>query len=130
MEHAKLNSLLLSSRDPERLNAWYVEALEPEKTAQMGAYRMLKFGDFTVVIDTRTDIGDRNPEPARVIYNFDLPDARAMVDRLNGMGVEWVSELEDRDGNLVATCMDPDGNYVQLYQWTEESRRMEEEMWD
>lgn len=130
MEHPTLSSILLSSKDPERLNAWYVEALQPEKTRSRGAYRLLKFGDFTLVIDTRADIGDRNPEPGRVIYNYDVPDARATVERLNGMGVEWVSEMEDRDGNLVATCIDPDGNYVQVFEMSEEGRRQEQEGWD
>ena len=126
MTRPALNSLLLSSTNHERLADWYVKALEPQRVEQMDHYRILTFGDVMLVIDTRTDIGDRNPEPGRIILNFDVDDARGIVDRMNGLGVEWVAPLEDREGDLVATAIDPDGNYIQVWQMSEASRRMME----
>jgi hypothetical protein len=38
------------------------------------------------------------------------------------MGVAWLVELEDRDGSLFATAIDPDGNYVQIIQLSEAHR--------
>jgi predicted enzyme related to lactoylglutathione lyase len=122
MTRPSLDSMLLASTDPERLRNWYAAALDPEENAEVGGYRMLKFGAFYLMIDTRSDIGDKNPEPGRMILNFDVPDARAVVDRLNGMGVQWLAEFEDRDGSLFATVIDPDGNYVQIIQLSEEAR--------
>jgi predicted enzyme related to lactoylglutathione lyase len=122
MAQCTLNSILLSSTDPERLHAWYVAALAPEGDERADGYRVLKFGAFYVVIDTRDDITDKNPEPGRIILNFDVDDARAVAARLDEMGVSWLAELEDREGSLFATAIDPDGNYVQIIQLTEEAR--------
>lgn len=122
MGRPSLDSMLLASRDPERLHAWYAATLEPEDDTKVDQYRVLRFGAFHLLIDTRTDIGDRNPEPGRVIVNFDVPDARAVVARMNDLGTPWLSELEDRDGSLFATAVDPDGNYVQIIQLSERHR--------
>ena len=122
MRRASIDSMLLSSTEPERLHAWYAAALEPEESSQMDGYLILRYGGFHLIIDTRSDIGERNPEPGRMILNFDVADARAVVARLEEMGAEWLAPLEDRDGSLWATAIDPDGNYVQLIQLSEEHR--------
>ncbi len=116
---ASLGSLLLASTDPERLGAWYVEALRPTDDAKVGTYRMLKFGEFYVMIDSRDDIGAANPEPGRLILNFDVADARATAARIDGLGATWLAPLEDRDGSLFGTAIDPDGNYVQIIELSE-----------
>jgi uncharacterized glyoxalase superfamily protein PhnB len=117
-----LGSILLASTDPERLRAWYVDALSPEEDVNVNGYRVLKFGGAYVMIDSRTDVTDKNPEPGRMILNFNVDDARAVAARLTEMGVTWLSELEDRDGSLFGTVIDPDGNYVQIIQLSEEHR--------
>lgn len=122
MKRPSLDSMLLASTNPERLQSWYVEALGPDAVEEMEGYRILQFGRFSLLIDTRDDVGERNPEPGRVILNFDVPDARAVVERVNGLGASWLAELEDRDGSLFATAVDPDGNYVQIIQLSEEHR--------
>ncbi|MDA8368325.1 MAG: VOC family protein [Nocardiopsaceae bacterium] len=121
MKRPSLDSILLASTDPERLHAWYA-ALDPEEDAKVDSYLVLKFGAVHLLIDSRDDIGDGNPEPGRVILNFDVADVRAIAARLDGMGTRWLSELEDRDGSLFATAIDPDGNYVQFIQLSEEHR--------
>jgi predicted enzyme related to lactoylglutathione lyase len=122
MTRPRLDSMLLASTDPERLHAWYAAALEPEEDAKVDQYRVLKFGDFHLLIDSRDDIGDTNPEPGRVVINFDVPDARAVAARLDELGTRWLAALEDRDGSLFATAVDPDGNYVQIIQLSDEHR--------
>jgi predicted enzyme related to lactoylglutathione lyase len=122
MKRPSLGSILLASTNPERLRAWYVAALDPEKSGDVDRYRVLEFGGFHVLIDSRADVTDKNPEPGRVILNFDVADARAVVARLDGLGASWLAELEDRDGSLFATAIDPDGNYVQIIQLSEEHR--------
>ncbi|MFW6205014.1 MAG: VOC family protein [Actinomycetota bacterium] len=114
--------MLLASTDPDRLHAWYAAAFDPTDDEKMDQYRVLRFGEFHLLIDSRDDVGDRNPEPGRVILNFDVPDARAVVARLEELGTAWLAELEDRDGSLFATAIDPDGNYVQLIQLSDEHR--------
>ncbi|MEO3869866.1 VOC family protein [Nonomuraea sp. B12E4] len=122
MQRPVLGSLLLSSTDPERLRTWYATALDPAENTEVNGYRVLKFGDFHLFIDTRTDVADKNPEPGRVILNFDVADARAVVARMESAGVSWLAELEDRDGSLFATAIDPDGNFVQIIQLSEAHR--------
>lgn len=122
MTRPSLDSILLASTDPQRLHDWYAATLDPQEDTQMDQYRVLKFGDVYLLIDTRDDIGDKNPEPARVILNFDVADARAVAARMAEQGTAWHAELEDRDGSLFATAIDPDGNYVQIIQLSEEAR--------
>jgi uncharacterized glyoxalase superfamily protein PhnB len=122
MTSPKLVSILLASTEPERLHAWYAAALAPVEDTKVDQYHVLKFGTFFVVIDRRDDVGDTNPEPGRVILNFDVDDARAVAARLEDAGTTWLAELEDRDGSLFATAVDPDGNYVQIIQLSEEHR--------
>lgn len=123
MASTKIMSMLLASADPERLRNWYVEALGPDSSEDQGGYRMVSFGGFYLVIDQRDDVGGRNPEPGRMIINFDVDDARATAAKLDELGVEWLAKLEDRDGSLFATAVDPDGNYVQIIQLSEEAKQ-------
>jgi predicted enzyme related to lactoylglutathione lyase len=116
MPKTHLNSMLLASSDPARLHAWYTTALEPDHDTKTNGYRLLTFGGFTILVDRRDDIGSSNPEPGRAILNFEVADARAVARRLDGMGVAWKAELEEREAGLFATAVDPDGNYVQIIQ--------------
>lgn len=122
MTRPKLDSMLLASTDPDRLHSWYVAALEPESDTKVDSYRVLQFGQFHVLIDNRSDISATNPEPGRMILNFDVDDARAIAGRIDELGATWVAPLEDRDGSLFATAQDPDGNYVQIIQLSDEQR--------
>lgn len=122
MQDTTLDAMLLASSDPERLHAWYVSALAPTQDSKVDQYRVLRFGTFYVMIDTRDDIGPVNTEPGRVILNFDVADARAVAARMDDLGTSWVAALEDRDGSLFATAADPDGNYVQIIQLSDEHR--------
>ena len=122
MTRPAVDSMLLASADPERLGDWYAAALDPAEDARVDGYRVLRFGDFHLLIDGRDDVSATNPEPGRMILNLDVVDARAVVDRLEAAGVEWLAELEDRDGSLFATAIDPDGNYLQLIELSEAHR--------
>lgn len=114
MRPPTLDSMLLASTNPERLGDWYATTLDPQADTTMNGYRMLRFGTFHLIIDRRNDIDDTNPEPGRAIVNFDVADARAVAARMDDLGVQWLADLEDRDGSLFATAIDPDGNYVQI----------------
>ena len=117
MTKSRLNSMLLASSDPERLHNWYAQAFEPEHETKTNGYRLLTFGGFTVLVDGRDDVTASNPQPERVILNFEVADARAVAHRLDILGVTWKAELEDREPGLFATAINPDGNYVQIIQF-------------
>jgi len=116
MGKATLGSLLLGSSDPERLHAWYCAALAPERTRD----GFLDFGGVEVLIDRRADVGAKSPEPGRMILNFHVDDARATAAHLTDLGVSWLVEVEERADGLFGTLVDPDGNYIQIIQFSEE----------
>jgi predicted enzyme related to lactoylglutathione lyase len=118
-----LNSLMLSSTDPGRLHEWYSTALPPATDDKQDQYHILGYGGFYLFLDSRDDVGATTAEPGRVVINFDVDDARAVASRIDELGSTWLAPLEDRDGSLFATAIDPDGNYVQVIQLSEEARR-------
>ncbi|MEC3892035.1 VOC family protein [Nocardiopsis sp. LDBS1602] len=120
MKRPVLDSMLLASTDPDRLRDWYTAALDPAESSSMDAYRVLRFGTFHLLIDHRDDVGPKAADATRMILNFDVGDARAVAARMDELDTEWVAPLEDREGSLFATAKDPDGNYVQIIQLSEE----------
>ncbi|WP_017569839.1 VOC family protein [Nocardiopsis halotolerans] len=122
MNRPSLDSILLATTDPDRLHDWYAAVLAPQSDSDVDGYRVLRFGVFHLLIDRRDDVGPKAGEPARMILNFDVDDARAIAARMDARGTEWLSPLEDRDGSLFGTAVDPDGNYVQIIQLSDEHR--------
>ncbi len=124
MATSKLTSILLSSTKPDRLRDWYAAALSTavERTPGEPGYDVLDLGGFYLLVDTRDDVGDNNPEPGRMILNVEVSDARAAAERINELGANWLAELEDRDGSWFGTAIDPDGNYVQIIELSAEAR--------
>jgi catechol 2,3-dioxygenase-like lactoylglutathione lyase family enzyme len=112
----RLGSLLLATRDAERLGAWYRDAfgVEPDHDG------FLHFGGTSILIDTRDDVAAGTAEPGRVICNYEVDDIAAAARHLDGMGVSWVAPVEYREdaGAWFGTVADPDGNLVQLIQLT------------
>lgn len=122
MASPSLTSILLSSTDPERLHEWYRTVFPPETDNEQDQYRILGYGGVYILIDTRDDVGAKTAEPGRVVLNFEVDDARATAEQVEQSGAEWLAPLEDRDGSLFATAIDPDGNYVQVIQLSEAER--------
>lgn len=119
MSAPNLSSIMLSSTDPERLCAWYRQALPPETDDSDEQYRVLGYGGTYLFIDSRDDVGETTAEPGRVLLNFEVDDAREAAERIEGLGSTWLAPLEDRNGSWFATAIDPDGNYVQVIQLSE-----------
>ncbi|MGH8827956.1 MAG: VOC family protein [Jiangellaceae bacterium] len=122
MAAPKLGSILLASTDPARLHTWYATVLPPETDTTDEQYRILGYGEFHLFIDSRSDVGAQSPEPGRMIFNFEVDDAREVAARFDASGAPWLAPLEDRHGSLFGTVVDPDGNYVQIIQLSEEHR--------
>src|SRR5262245_51817870 len=112
-----LGSILLGTTDPVRLRDWYTAAFTASDgdgfTEVTPTLFACTFGDTSLLIDGRDDVAASSPDPGRVILNFHVDDARATAARLDDLGVTWLVELEERDGGLFGTLVDPDGNYVQ-----------------
>lgn len=111
----QLGSIIIGSRDPGRLRAWYRAALG----AQENDIGFFDLGSLSVLIDGRDDVADANPDPSRMIFNFHVTDARATAAHLRDLGVTWVAELEERPQGLFGTFTDPDGNYIQIIEFSD-----------
>ncbi len=125
MSTSSISSVLLSSTNPERLRDWYAEAFAPkiDRTPGEPGYDVLDFNGFYVMIDRRDDIGDANPEPGRMFLNVETDDAKSITERIDAIGGgSWLAPLENRDGSWFATVVDPDGNYVQIIEFSEAAR--------
>lgn len=117
MNPPPIGSFLLGTRDPEKLLDWYRAAFGAEPNDD----GFLIFGEVALLIDKRDDVSATNAEPGRVIINFHVDDARATAARLDEIGSVWLSELEERDfGMLFGTVVDPDGNYIQIIELSDE----------
>lgn len=115
-ESAEIGSMLVGSRDPERLAAWYAAAF----SGQPDEHGVYMFGTLAVLFERRDDVGADSAEPGRHILNFHVPDAVAHAGRLDALGVEWLVPVEERDVGWFGTLLDPDGNYVQIIQFKPE----------
>lgn len=122
MERPNLDGMLLATTDPDRLHDWYADVLSPQDDVDMDGYRVLRLGTFHLLIDRRDDVEPKAGDPTRMILNVDVDDARAVAARMDARGTEWLAPLEDRDGSLFGTAVDPDGNYVQIIQLSDEHR--------
>ena len=113
----EIGSLLLASTDPDRLRDWYECAFRVRPDVD----GFLPFGAVGVLIVSRDDVADRNPEPGRIILNVHVEDAGVTVRHLDAMDVTWIAPLEYRepDGAWFATMLDPAGNYVQIIELTD-----------
>ena len=104
-----LGSILLGTTNPHRLRDWYAAALAPgdsgeaftEVTPTMFAGT---FGDTSVLIDGRSDVAEKNPDPGRVIMRFfgtgNTQRARDIINRVLAFSETEVQALVaglDRD---------------------------------
>ena len=79
------------------------------------------FGDPnepTVALGTHSAVRGRAVDPARHIVGFETDDIQADYARLKSAGVEFIEEPNDFGGGWIATFRDPEGNYIQLLQFT------------
>lgn len=115
-----LGSILIASRDPDRLRGWYEQAFGLSADSD----GFLRLGDVGMLVDRRDDIAATVTEPGRMIVNLHVDDARAVAHHLDAMGVRWLASLEYREasGAWFGTVLDVDGNYVQIIELTDAYR--------
>jgi predicted enzyme related to lactoylglutathione lyase len=108
-----IGSLLVGSSNVDQMKEWYRKAFGIQEN-EMGAF---PFGGVQLFIEAHSEVSGPTKEPARVIINLDVADARAMKGQLNAAGATWVRPLEQESFGLIGTVADPDGNLVQIIQW-------------
>jgi predicted enzyme related to lactoylglutathione lyase len=75
-------------------------------------------GAATFALGTHSEVRGKNADPARHMSGFSVDDIQAEVKRLKDAGVEFIEEptKQGESDFWIATCKDPEGNYVQLFQ--------------
>ncbi|MBQ1118912.1 VOC family protein [Streptomyces smyrnaeus] len=121
----RVGGIVLGSTDPKRLWEWYRTAFAPHTAPGDTQDPMLglELGGTYVIFESRDDVGRKSVEPGRILVNFEVTDihevARRLTEQLNP---RWVRPVEAADPHvLLGTVEDPDGNYVQLFEATDDS---------
>jgi predicted enzyme related to lactoylglutathione lyase len=112
----RVTSVLLGTRDVDRLHSWYAAVLPPQREEQMQQYRVLDYQGFWLFLDPRDDVAETAADSHRFLLNIEVDDAASVAQRADRLGTTWISPLEDRDGSLFGTMQDPDGNAIQIIQ--------------
>lgn len=67
-------------------------------------------------LGTHSEVHGSNGDPARHMVGLATDDIQADWKRLKAAGVKFVEDPKDYGNLWIATLVDPDGNYVQLFQ--------------
>ncbi|UNS97399.1 VOC family protein [Streptomyces tubbatahanensis] len=122
----RVGGIVLGSTDPRRLWEWYRDVFAPGLTRDGaedgGPVRHLRLGGTYVLFEARDDVGRKSVEPGRVLVNVEVTGIRDMERRLNAqLNPRWIRPIETVDEHmLLGTLEDPDGNYVQLCDTTDD----------
>lgn len=108
---ARLNGLVLGSRDPDRLAAWYRTAFTPDTDI---VDSVLTLDQALMIFERRDDITDRAAEPGRVIINMQVDRLHQLVAHLETLDATWIRPVEQIAVGTIATITDIDGNYVNI----------------
>ena len=107
-------TLLVGSRDPDRLGAFYKDVLGLERQPSQH-HIVFKVAGATLRIIEHSEVGPRSPEPGRMQVNLFVNDVKAELARMQPHGVKLVREPAQMGwGGWLITVEDPDGNYIQL----------------
>lgn len=110
----------ITSPDPDRLLKFYNEVVGLPKAENMGEFAVQANGT-TFGFDRHSEVAGATKEPARVLYNFFVPDLAAEQKRIEGHGVKFIRTAgREYWGGVISTFPDPDGNLLQLIEYKPE----------
>lgn len=110
-----LNSLLVSSENPEKLREFYGKIFDKKPDMDDHRYFGWLVGKGFISFGPHDKVKGKSTNPERVIFNFETTDVKEEFERIKKLNAEVISEPYDAGGGmLIATLADPDGNYFQL----------------
>lgn len=99
--------------------AFYRDVLELPQNPNIGEGAFEVSPGATFIIDGHSEVKGKAKEPARVLIDFFVDDLAAETKRLKAQGVKFTREAGKEEwGGVISTFLDPDGNYLQLIQYT------------
>lgn len=113
----KLSGVMLGSEKPKELADFYAKIFGPAGWHD-GDWFGFDTYNTNLMIGPHSDVKGSNPEPARIIINFEVDDVQAEFKRIKDTGAKVVAEPyqpgKDNPDMWLATFADVDGNYFQL----------------
>jgi predicted enzyme related to lactoylglutathione lyase len=122
-----LGGTTIFTEDAERLAAFYRDVVGLPVNPNTGTdptsgETFYLFGPEnapTLNVGKHSEVHGKNGDPARHISGLNTDDIDAEFRRLKGLGVDFIEEPTPAgDGLRLATFTDPDGNYIQLFQFS------------
>lgn len=116
--------VMIFTEDVPRLAAFYRDTLGFTVDQDRGKSVMFaspQAGGAQLAIESHSEVRGRSKEPNRIMINLRVGDCRKLYAELTGKGVEFVAEPYADPGGayVVATLRDPDGNTLQLIEFSE-----------
>jgi catechol 2,3-dioxygenase-like lactoylglutathione lyase family enzyme len=124
----KLSGTTIFTDDAEKLAAFYRDVVGlplnpntgPDPTSGETFYVFGPQEGPYLGVGKHSEVSGKTAEPARHISGLDTDDIKADFERLKAAGVEFIEEPNSAGDNLqIATFKDPDGNYIQLFQFSQ-----------
>ncbi len=111
------NSILLSTENLNVLREFYKTVFDSDPVMEDEGHVGFLAGTTYFGIGSHDKISGKNPNPDRVLFNFETTDVKGEFERIKSLGAEVVKEPYSMGENSefwIATLADPDGNYFQL----------------
>lgn len=120
-------TVMVGTDQPEALARFYGDILGLERMPRFRDPVFAAAGGFIRVLD-HSQISGPTREPARMQINLFVDDVQSEYDRVIAADASIrVHRAPEREswGGLVATLLDPDGNFVQLLELVEQDEQVE-----
>ena len=120
----RIAGVMIFTSDVSRLASFYRDTLGftvDEDRGKSVMFTTPQPGGTQLAIESHSEVKGRSTEPDRIMINLRVDDCRALYTELQAKGVDFVAEpYSDPDGTyVVATLHDPDGNTLQLVEFSE-----------
>ena len=109
-----LNSLIVSSENPEKLREFYGKVFDKKPDMDQNGYFGWLIGKAFITFGPHDKVKGKSTNPERVMFNFESEDVKGEFERIKNLGASVIAEPYDMGGMWIATLSDPDGNYFQL----------------
>ena len=110
----------VTSDNAGRLAEFYRDVVGLELHPGMGPHAF-QFGGVTLAFDGHSETKGATKEPSRVVLSMMVDDLAAEQSRLEALGVKFTRTAgKEFWGGIISTFNDPDGNTLQLVQFTPE----------
>ena len=118
-----ISAVLLTSRDPDRLAAFYRDVLnvplEVEQHGETAKHYGCELGDLHFAIHPIENFGNEEPGIGAIKLAFEVFDIASFVEHLKSKEVTVVYPPKKMGPMLITAVKDPDGNHVEFTQLSE-----------